>query len=99
MYAIYVLVGVLLYLKNKLRRERTDAHETKEFLAGLVFFPALAASSLIVISGWSFIKDSGSFGSFLSGVMADGMHIFMLLPIVILAFLIAAPAMMLITRE
>jgi len=73
-----------------------EQSENKELIYGIVFFPLLAVSAYLITSIWQLIAKSGTFGSILSQIAVDGMHILILLPSVILAFLFMWPIIKLI---
>jgi hypothetical protein len=99
LYLGYVLVGILMLIIQRFRSGKNDVEESKEFMAGLVFFPCLSISAAIIIWGWLLLRGTGSLGEFIADTMADGMHIFLLLPIVVLAALLASPVLWLLWKD
>ena len=99
LYLGYVLVGILMLIIQRFRSGKIDVEESKEFVAGLVFFPCLGISGAIIIWGWLLLRGTGTLGEVIADTMAYGMHIFLILPIVVLAALLASPVLWLLWKD
>ncbi|MGR5165886.1 hypothetical protein ACPV5L_01645 [Vibrio astriarenae] len=84
-YCAYVVLGGVYCIFKK------EKEELKEFLLGVFYFPSLVLSFVAITFLLSVISNSNDVGQALSLVMLEGVHIFVLVPSVLLAFVLLLP--------
>ena len=98
-YSIWFVCMLFILLKEKIKMGKVDKETLEEGILGLVFFPNLLISASVIIFLWQASKVSGSFGKGIANLMADGLHIFILIPSVLGAIVLTLPVYLWISRS